>query len=490
MTSRTRLVAALALSAWLAGCNVLPHGPAEPRLAGKRSRTNHKTYKKGYGFDEYGWRYVHIEGEPFERGEQYGFLTADLYAEFLDSLKAMTYEETGCSYDFFVKQAVRMHKDKIPHELLEEMRGYASGLEKAGVKATLDDIIGANAYKELTQSWWPVMGKKEFGATAGAPYRSGPCCSAFIATGSATKDGKIVIGHGRFASYWTSIGSQLMVDVKPAEGYRILMQAGPGYVSSMSDYFITNAGIVGAATTIAGFNKYDPKGVPEYVRIRMAMQYGDSIAKFIELLNKGNNGGYANVWLVGDLKTNEIAQFQQGLVYTSVQKKKDGAFFGCNVAFDPRIRNLECVDTGYNDVRRQTGGRRVRWPQLLKQRHGRIDAKVGMVMLADTYDVYRREVRPGANTICAHNELDPRPNFSDPNGVWPCPYTPAGSLDGKVTTADMAKQMQTWAIFGSADGRAFDADAFLDEHPQWDCQRGYLLSRPSQPWVVFRSGER
>src|SRR3712207_7473484 len=58
----------------------------------------------------------------------------------------------------------------------------------------------------------------------------------------------------------------------------------------------------------------------------------------------------------------------RSLIYQNLQKKSDGWFFGDNAPDDPRIRNVESSDTGYNDIRQQTGARRVRWPQLLSQR--------------------------------------------------------------------------------------------------------------------------
>ncbi len=45
---------------------------------------------------------------------------------------------------------------------------------------------------------------------------------------------------------------------------------------------------------------------------------------------EGNNGGYANDWLIGDNKTGEIALFELGLLNHSVRKTKDGCFFGAN----------------------------------------------------------------------------------------------------------------------------------------------------------------
>jgi len=40
-------------------------------------------YKEGYRFNVQGWIYVHLQGEPFERGYQHGYLLA---AEIIDML--------------------------------------------------------------------------------------------------------------------------------------------------------------------------------------------------------------------------------------------------------------------------------------------------------------------------------------------------------------------------------------------------------------------
>jgi hypothetical protein len=92
---------------------------------------------------------------------------------------------------------------------------------------------------------------------------------------------------------------------------------------------------------------------------------------------------------------------------------------------------------------------------------------------------------PSSRTICAHYDVDPMFYVSDPNAVWNIPYFPGGSVDGKVTSSDLARRMALHARFGRADGTAFDADAFLAEQPQWDWQRGYLRGRPSQPWTLL-----
>ncbi len=435
-----------------------------------------------------GWMHIKIKGEPFERGFQYGYLTAIEYADAIRTYKAMTIQTTGMSYEFFVMSAARIHKPKIPQEFLDEMSGIASGFTKAGVPTTLDEVIGYNAYMEMTGYWWPtVISIYANSAPNGAFAKSH--CSGFIATGDATKDGKIVIGHTSFTEFWNGQYMNAIVEITPTNGHKIVMQTCPGWIASMTDFWVTGGGLVILETTIVGFQGYDTTKVPEYIRARNASQYASSIDEWVQIMDNKNNGGYANMWLIGDIKTNEIADYEQGLIYTSLKKKNNGYFFGDNAPDDPQIRNLECTDVGYNDIRQQTGARRTRWPQVLNQYYGQIDASIGKTLLADTYDVYLQKINPSSRTICSHYDSDPMYYVSDPNAVWNIPFYPAGSVEGKVTTTDLAKDLNMWGIFGRADGVEFDAPKFLKENPQWNWQEGYLKSRPSQPWTEFFSNK-
>jgi len=42
------------------------------------SITSSEQYEKGYRYNIQGWIYLHIEGEPYERGYQHGYLLADI----------------------------------------------------------------------------------------------------------------------------------------------------------------------------------------------------------------------------------------------------------------------------------------------------------------------------------------------------------------------------------------------------------------------------
>jgi uncharacterized protein CbrC (UPF0167 family) len=433
--------------------------------------------------DVNGWIHLKIEGPPFERGFQHGYLVAAEYADAIRVYEAMTYQTMGFDYSFFVDKAVEFHTSKITPELTEEMEGIAAGLTAAGVPTTFDDIIGWNAYMEITGYWWPTVAGQYVNDAPNGNRKSH--CSAFIATGSATTDGRIVIGHESFTEFWNGQFMNVILDITPTDGHRIVMQTSPGWVASMTDFWVTGGGMVVVETTMVGYEGYDTSKVPEYVRARNACQFANSIDEWVTLMDTQNNGGYANMWLIGDIKTGEIADYEEGLIYQDLRKKTDGWFFGDNAPDDPRIRNVESSDTGYNDVRQQTGARRVRWPQLLGQYEGRIDAEIGQTMLADTFDPYLGYINPSSRTICSHYDVDPMYYVSDPNAVWNVPFYPAGSVDGKVTTAAAAEEMTMWGIFGRADGAPFDAAEFLRLHPQWNWQDGYLYSRPSQPWTEF-----
>ena len=378
-----------------------------------------------------------------------------------------------------------MHRDKIPTRWLEELRGMAEGLMAAGIPTTTDDMIAWNDWMEITGYWWPQNAGKVMSRPLMKTHRK-EHCSAIVATGSATVDGKPYLGHESFDEFWSGQYFNVCKRVEPDDGYAFIMQASaPCMLSSMTDFYVTAAGLNITETTLAGFDRYDDAGMPEWVRIRDAVQYAATIDEFVERLNKGNNGGYANAWLIADHNTGEIARFEQGLEFTSLERTFDGAYFGCNAVFDPRIRNLECKDNGFNDPRQQTGARRQRWMELIDQYYGKIDLEVVKKMLADTYDVYLGYNCPSSRDICAHYDVDPQYYADDPDAVWNIPFYPAGSCDAKAAGPDDVKHLKMWGRYGRADGVEFVAKDFMDQHPLWKWMDGYLEDRPTQPWTLF-----
>jgi hypothetical protein len=269
----------------------------------------------------------------------------------------------------------------------------------------------------------------------------------------------------------------------------MFMQSAPGWIDSFADFFVTSTGIMGTETTIGGFNQYDPDGVPEFVRARLAMQHAETLTDFVGTMLEHNNGGYANSWLLADTYSGDIMRFELGLKYHNIEMNpKSGYFIGFNAPIDPRIRNMECSNTGYADVRRHQGARQVRLDQMIKGHYGDIDAvRVAQDILADHHDVYREQrgksilINPGSRTICGHYERDPREYMSQPGR--PLPFQPRGAVDGKTMDSDMAENMEMWARWGNSCGTPFNAEEHINKHPQWEYLRGYLKSHPGHDWI-------
>jgi hypothetical protein len=287
------------------------------------------------------------------------------------------------------------------------------------------------------------------------------------------------MGHNSWAGYALLRFCNLIVDIAPDRGHRILMQSWGPCIYSATDFFITGAGLVGTETTIGGFNGFDEKGTPVFARARKAMQYAENIDEWAAIMIKGNSGAYANSWLLGDIKTNEIARLELGLKHHRLEKKKDGYITGSNVADDIKILREE-TNSPYDDIRNNRVSRRERWKQLMKEHYGEIDTEIAKRMLADHYDVYLKKEVPSSRTICGHYELD---DGSIPGSRGA--YLPAGAIDGKVVDSDMAKKWHFWARWGSSCEIGFDAERFLEKHTQYDWLQGYLKDLPAQPWTVF-----
>jgi hypothetical protein len=428
-----------------------------------------------------GWTYVHLEGAPAEMGYQHGFLLAP---EIGDALKVISLElthDTNRSWKFFRDAA----KDDLwPHveaQYRAELEGIAEGARAHGVKLDVWDVVALNAFLELNPyyvNWYDKLHKVAPASKSTAPEH----CSAFVATGRYTKDGRIVIGHNAWTGYLDGQRWTMIFDIAPASGHRILMDGFPGLIHSADDFGVNDAGMVITETTISRFHGWNPDGIPEFVRARKAMQYSTSIDEFATWMKEGNNGGYANTWLAADRKTNEIASLELGLKNVTLQRTKDGYFVGSNF---PANEKLVADETEFDvhDMGQSANARRVRWEQLMEENKGKIDVAAGQRFLADHYDTFAKKEEAGERTLCGHVELSPR--GAQP---WQPPYGIAGAVQNKVTDAAMAEQMSFTASAGHACGRDFHAAAHLEAHPEFAWQKELLHDMPSGKWTTFRSG--
>jgi hypothetical protein len=452
---------------------------AEPGAKGGLTPEQQSCVGKGKRFERAGWIYLHVEGEGRERGFQHGYLLAKEIAEGLRMTRVSWERETGMEWEWLLKRAAAMFVPKIDAENLGELDGIAEGARAAGREVSRDDLVAYNGILELQDYWWPLELKKlKDGPVSRADRQS---CSSFIATGSWTKGGNVVLGHNTMQGYADAL-PLVVEDIAPAKGHRILWQTTAGWIHSGTDFFITDAGLVGSETTLGGFEGFDTNGLPEFTRMRRATQDAASLDQWCEIMRRGNNGGYANAWLLGDVNSTEIARLELGLKHVGYEKKRDGYFLGSNVAEDRKILKQE-TDENDLDIRFSSVARRVRWKQLMKEHAGQIDLELAKRFEADHFDTYRGKEWPGGKSLCGHFERDPQ---AIGRGV---PFACMGTVDGKVVDAAMAKKMSFAARWGAACGTPFVAGKFLAAHPQFEWMSGLLKDRPGQAWAVFRAGE-
>jgi len=428
-----------------------------------------------------GWTFVHLEGQPAEIGFQHGYLLAP---EIADMLKVTVLEEShdnNKDWQFFREAARTMMWPRIDQEYREELQGIVDGANAKGVKLDLWDVVALNGAEEW--EYYVKQYNKEQGIQSAASMVAPEHCSAFVATGSYTKDGKIVIAHNNWTSYLDGQRWTIIFDIVPAKGSRMLMDGPPGFIHSADDFVVNADGIVITETTIGHFSGYDPAGIPEFVRARKAAQYSKSIDDFARIMKEGNNGGYANNWLLADVKNNEIASLELGLKNVTLERKKDGYFVGSNFPVNEKLIHEE-TDFDSKNLSMSANARHVRWEQLMAENKGKIDVAAAERFLADHYDTFSMKEEANERTLDGHIDLSAR--GSRP---WQPPFGMAGAVQNKAADAAMVTQLSFAAAAGHACGKDFKAQEHLREHPEFSWEQGLLRDMDAFPWTTFSASK-
>jgi hypothetical protein len=412
-----------------------------------------RTFGAGYRYPKAGWIYVHIEGEPYDRGYQHGYLLAREIEQYIDRCAAeLDPKSKEQAWRNGRTTANALFLRGFDQEILQEMKGIADGAAKAGAKydghpVDLIDIVTLNTITELGElnAAMPVTptGLEGFGMRPPRPARStggeqqNDHCSAFAACGKATKNGRMVIGHVTWWPLTLAEQTNIMLDVQPVTGHRVLMQSYPGGIQSGTDWYQNDLGVVLTETTIDQ-SPFNIQGTSVAYRARKSIQYGDSIDKVVELLKTRNNGLYTNEWIIGDARTNEIAMFELGTYKTKLYRSSknewfgntEGFYWGCNNAKDLDVR-LEYVPDPKGeprDVMFSPTARDIKWQEMYQQHKGTIDESFAFLAFRTA------------------------------------PLVSASTMDAKVTTSEMAPQMMLWGMFGKSNQREWVPPAD-DEYP-------------------------
>jgi hypothetical protein len=445
-------------------------GRADPTSSATSFRPDSATVERfgsGYRYPRAGWIVLHIEGTPYERGFQHGRLMAPEIAKLIRELAA--YRSTRAPADAW--NDLRLLADalflrRFDPEYIEEMKGIADGAAAAGARydgravdfldiVTINADVETNFLENALEATATGLEGRHFDEPAerGPIRRQESHCSAFAATGPATADGQVVIGHITMWNLFHAYHYNVWLDVKPNRGHRVVMQTYPGGIMSGLDYYQSSGGLVVCETTLAQ-TKFDASGIPVADRIRRALQYADSIEQAVAILKQGNNGLYTNEWLLADTKNNEIAMFELGTHKSRLWRSSKnewfggttGFYWGCNNAKDLQVRleTIPSVTDRPTNVVFHPSDRDRCWLQLFDRKTKPIDVEFGFLA------------------------------FTTP------PLAAAHSLDAKFTTTEMNRELASWAKYGPPLGHTWE--------PSDSEQRRFSSIQPLVPndWVLLR----
>lgn len=457
------------------------------KTANKRAKRLAHTQKRTEK-EKDGWIHLEVGGTPYEIGFAHGTLLRRHFKQVLKVLPFNVAQELKIPYADYLRDCKRLFGPILEEEewsfIKEELRGIVAGASTPGI--TYDFLVAWNSYLSMCTYY-------EKNHNSDASKDKGRCC-AFIATGSATKTGEIVMAHNTHSDFATGFALNVIMKVNPKDSpvskdsNAFVMQTAPGLICSSSDWFLCENGIIGCETTIANLNyapEFNKTSVPYYLRIRKAMQYGKTLDDYVEIMSKRSAGDYACTWFLGDVNTGEIMMLEDGGKSIGVERTMNGAFHGCNDAMTQEVSMLSTARDDKHNPNSTTGARNLRMEYLLFDKYrGQLDTDKAKKILADHYDVSRSKYRMGKMNICKHTELEGQnkdinkdaKNYTnnetnkDTNketkkkegskGNHGLPFKETlvslrGATDGKVIDSAMAKKMQFEGRMGSSCGRVF-----------------------------------
>ncbi|MEM2387639.1 MAG: C45 family autoproteolytic acyltransferase/hydrolase, partial [Candidatus Thermoplasmatota archaeon] len=433
-------------------------------------------YENACRYNIQGWIYVHIEGDAYKRGYQHGWL---LYAEITDMIyrwsniihncpfiikylpvdvNSSRYEKISARWwNECKKICMRIFWPYYPDEYKEEIKGIADGAKARGVKIygndiTYEDILTLNEMYELMsiltnfpkgfhflRDIFNAFSIGDFYEFALSFYPAHHC-NGFAAVGNATKDGNIVISDsvwcgGWWYSYYIAQRWNVILDIEPSNGHRLIISTSPGYIWSDEDFWQNDNGLAMIETTfIQGFFKLH--GIPLAIRARMAIQYGNNIDDVIKYLLEGNTGVMNAQWLIADAEEKEIALLEFGLYHHNVIRKKDGFLWSANNPFDFRVRRdiigyeflkapffrlahimLNATGYQYYTLFYTPSERDIKFEELGNQYYGKIDSEiVKKIMFSPPITDFTTDCKITDGNLIFNNSL--WAFFGNPTYVW------------------------------------------------------------------------
>ena len=447
-------------------------------------------YGKAYRYNVNGWIYLYIEGEPYDRGYQHGYLLAPEIIDMItrwsnvihngpiiswfSSDESSSYEQISDAWWNFCRKGIdRIFWNKYPEEYKQEIQGIADGVNAKGLKfhnrgVDYLDILSINEMYEFMTRFdnprkdfhpirelystlrkiIPNLGDEEVFVNSFVNAPPAHHCSGFIATGNAAKDGEIVISQqvlcgGWWYPYYIPQRWNVIMDVDPSDGYRFQMASAPGYIWSDENYYQNEKGICIIDTT-SPQGLWSDKGLPMAIRTRTAAQYSESLDDALYHIMNENDGIWTAVYLIGDTKSGEIARLDLGLYKYQVWRTFNGYYWSANNLMSDYVR-AESHGLGIKG-------------SISKILQNFLPFPTG-------YEYYTRKYFPAARDLKLDEQGTKYYGKIDleilKNKIMQAyPLSDEYSTDLKVSDARLMKNNSLWAFFGSPGGHIWDMSDF------------------------------
>jgi isopenicillin-N N-acyltransferase like protein len=305
---------------------------------------------------------ISIEGEPFERGRQYGARAAGAIAANIQAYLQLIefHARLKPKAALFAAQAFVPAIETHAPEMLEEMRGIA-----AGSGSNLDEILLINARSELMGS---VFADE---------------CTALAAAPDITAEGRSLIGQN-WDWYSANEVEPVLLSIKQAHGPSILTLTEAGQLAKIG---MNSAGL-GVCLNFLQHSDQG-QGIPIHIILRQMLGC-TALGEAIHEAYRVPRGGAGNVLLAhreGDLVDLELTTADADFLYADA-----GWLVHANHFESPRLRAGDAgLTTSMSTIARAARARR-----LLARAAGR----VGM----DTFRTILGDHAYGAYAICRHSD--------------------------------------------------------------------------------------
>jgi isopenicillin-N N-acyltransferase-like protein len=309
---------------------------------------------------------MELSGEPYDRGHRYGEACGNLIARMLEQQFLEEYSGR------LTKDQMLRHASKYcpfiqeySPEVAEELRGVADGAGRS-----YDEIVMINALEE----------RKAF---------EGSHCTAFAATGKATKDGRTYAGQtwdGSDQEWWDG-QMGLLLKVRRKNGPDILDYTNPGLLACAG---LNSNGIGVHWNTVP--QPEPTTGVPTYIIVAEILRQ-KTLGDALNAVRRAKRAGYFNFVITDETELYDIEGTPKDLDISY-----SGDYVGhANHFVSERFRMTENTDVSTCSIVRHN-----RMNRLLKENYGEIDLQGCMRFLRDHVN--------HPSSICRHPGDNPDPN--------------------------------------------------------------------------------